>query len=158
MRIGHGYDIHRLGSDSPLVLGGVTFSDEPGLIAHSDGDVVLHALMDALLGAGAMGDIGQHFPPSDKQYAGADSKQLLSHVVRTLSDENLYPQHADLTIVAERPKLNSTILDMRGVIAGLLRTSLSAVNIKATTNEGLDAVGRGEAIAAYAVVLVEEKK
>ncbi len=154
MRIGHGYDVHRFGDGDALVLGGVRIPYERGLIAHSDGDVVLHALCDALLGACALGDIGQHFPDSDPRYANIDSRQLLRHCLQLVQDCGYQLGNTDLTIVAQAPKLAPHIPSMRAVIAADLQVSIGQVNVKATTTEQLGFTGRREGIAVYAVVLV----
>ncbi|MCI9036425.1 MAG: 2-C-methyl-D-erythritol 2,4-cyclodiphosphate synthase [Oscillospiraceae bacterium] len=153
-RIGQGYDVHRLVEGRPLVLGGVTVPYEKGLLGHSDADVVLHALMDALLGAAALGDIGRHFPDSDMRYKGADSRLLLRHVVRLLADQGFTIGNVDVTLVAQRPKIAPFIPQMRENIAADLQTSLDAVNIKATTEEHLGFTGSGEGMAAQAVALI----
>lgn len=157
MRIGHGYDVHRLVEGRRLVLGGVEIPYEKGLLGHSDADVLLHALMDALLGAAALGDIGGHFPDSDARYAGADSTLLLAEVRRLLDDAGYALVNADCTILAQRPKLAPFILQMRGTIAALLGVGTDAVSVKATTEEGLGFTGDGSGIAAHAVVLIEQK-
>lgn len=154
MRIGFGYDIHPF-SDVPdrrLVLGGVAFSDERGLAGHSDADVLLHAICDALLGAQALGDIGDHFPPDDPAWHNADSRDLLRRVRRMLPAE-LEVVNVDATIVAERPRIAPHRTAMQHSIAELLEISVDRVNVKATTNEQLGALGRAEGIAAMAVVL-----
>ncbi|WP_258240286.1 2-C-methyl-D-erythritol 2,4-cyclodiphosphate synthase [Pseudidiomarina homiensis] len=156
MRIGHGYDVHKFGSDKPLVLGGVKVDYEQGLIAHSDGDVVLHAITDAVLGALGKGDIGHHFPDTDAIYAGADSAELLAQVVQMAAQEGYVLGNLDVTIVAQAPKLAPVITDMRGRIAATLRADVSRVNVKATTTEKLGFVGRKEGIACHAVVLMQE--
>jgi 2-C-methyl-D-erythritol 2,4-cyclodiphosphate synthase len=155
MRVGQGYDVHRLVPDRPLVLGGVLIPSDRGLLGHSDGDAVLHAVGDALLGAAALGDIGQHFPDTDPAWRGADSAELLARIVELVRETGYVPVNADISIVAERPRLGEHRDAMRGRIADLLGLDRSAVSVKARTNEGLDAVGRGEAIAAHAVALIE---
>lgn len=154
MRIGHGYDAHRFGPDRPLVLGGVTVPHDQGMIAHSDGDVVIHALCDALLGAAALGDIGRHFPDNSKEYEGIDSRLLLRKVVELLSAQALRVANADITVVAQRPRLAAFIPEMRVRLAHDLRVAETQVNVKATTTEGMGFTGRGEGIAAHAVVLL----
>ena len=150
-RIGHGYDLHRLQAGGKLVLGGVTISTEISPIAHSDGDVVIHALVDALCGALGAGDIGEHFPDSDPAYKGAASTVFLEKMKRDVDAAGYAVINADVTILAERPRLKA----FKGEIAQNLSRMLGApVNVKAGTNEGVDAVGRGEAIAAHAVVLL----
>jgi 2-C-methyl-D-erythritol 2,4-cyclodiphosphate synthase len=155
MKIGHGYDIHRFSDDParPLVLGLVPIAPTGGLHGHSDADVVTHALIDALLGAAGLGDIGEHFSDRDPQYAGVDSSVLLDATLRALADAHLVCVSADITIVAEHPRLSGA----KSLMAEALSSALDvSVSVKATTNEGLDACGRGEAIAAHAVCLLEE--
>jgi 2-C-methyl-D-erythritol 2,4-cyclodiphosphate synthase len=156
MRIGHGYDAHRLASGERLVLGGVEIPYAKGLVAHSDGDVALHALCDALIGAAGGGDIGKHFPDNDPRYENIDSRILLRSVVATLGDDGLTVGNADVTIVAEEPRLSSHVPQMRANIAADLGIDAARVNVKATTTEKMGFVGRGEGIAAHAVVLLEE--
>ena len=153
-RIGQGYDVHRLVDGRPLVLGGVTVPYEKGLLGHSDADVILHALMDALLGAAALGDIGQHFPDSDMRYKGADSRLLLRQVVQLLTDQGFTIGNVDVTLVAQRPKIAPFIPCIRENIAADLQTGLDAVNVKATTEEHLGFTGSGEGLAAQAVALI----
>lgn len=155
MRIGHGYDVHRLVPDRRLVLGGVEIPFEKGLLGHSDADVLLHALMDAMLGAAALGDIGRHFPDSDPRYAGADSMLLLREVERLITEAGYRLVNADCTILAQRPKLMPHIPLMRGNIAAALGAELDAISVKATTEEGLGFTGDGSGIAAHAVVLLD---
>jgi 2-C-methyl-D-erythritol 2,4-cyclodiphosphate synthase len=158
MRVGIGYDVHRLVAGRPMVLGGVQFPEsELGLDGHSDADVALHALMDALLGAAALGDIGQHFPPSDERWRGADSLELLRRVVAILAERRYRPANCDVTIVAERPKVNPRAREMRERIAGALGLSVDDVSVKATTNERIGFVGRGEGIGAIAVATIERE-
>ncbi len=154
MRIGHGYDLHALAPARPLVLGGVQIPHSHGPIAHSDGDVLLHALADALLGAAALGDIGQHFPDTDPAYAGADSRLLLRRVVALVREAGYSVVNIDATMLAQRPKLAPHRDAMRANIAADLGLDIDAVSVKATTTEGLGPVGRGEAIAAHAVCLL----
>ena len=154
MRIGHGYDVHRFQSGSFITLGGVQIAHDKSFVAHSDGDVLLHALTDALLGAAALGDIGQHFPDTDPAYQGADSRQLLRHVVELLKQAGWRIGNIDTTILAQAPKLAPHIGVMRENIAADLNLALDQVNVKATTTEGLGFVGREEGIAAYAVALL----
>jgi 2-C-methyl-D-erythritol 2,4-cyclodiphosphate synthase len=156
MRIGQGYDAHRFESGSPLMLGGVEVPYDQGLKAHSDGDVVIHALCDALLGAAGLGDIGRHFPDSEQAYAGIDSRVLLRQVVAQLHDHQLAVSNADLTIVAQFPKLAPYIDNMRRVLADDLQIDIQRINVKATTTEGMGFTGRGEGIAAMASVLLLE--
>lgn len=155
MRVGHGYDIHRLTAGRRLILGGVDIPWEKGLLGHSDADVLLHALMDAMLGAAALGDIGRHFPDSDERYAGADSLLLLKEVSKLLSRAGYQLVNADCTILAQRPKLMPYIPEMRMNIARTLDTDIDAISVKATTEEGLGFTGDGSGIAAHAVVLIE---
>ena len=158
MRIGHGYDVHRLVEGRKLILGGVEIPFEKGLLGHSDADVLLHALMDAMLGAAALGDIGQHFPDKDPRYAGADSLLLLKEVYRFLDEAGYRVVNADCTILAQRPKLMSYLPQMRRNIAEAISLEMDAVSIKATTEEGLGFTGDGSGIAAHAVVLIEKKE
>lgn len=158
MRIGHGYDVHRLVPERKLILGGVEIPYELGLLGHSDADVLTHALMDALLGAAALGDIGGHFPDSDPKYAGADSIELLKEVVAIIAGAGYHIENADCTILAQRPKLAGFIPEMRSRLAGAMGMSVPAVSIKATTEEGLGFTGEGLGIAAHAVVLINKTK
>ena len=155
VRAGTGYDIHRLESGRKLVLGGVEIPFERGLAGHSDADVLTHAVIDALFGACGLPDIGQHFPPGDPRFAGADSVELLVKARREADDAGWAPASLDTTVVCERPKLAPHVPLMRRRLAGALGLPVDAVNVKAKTNEGLDAVGRGEAIAAHAIIIVE---
>ncbi|MDY5594776.1 MAG: 2-C-methyl-D-erythritol 2,4-cyclodiphosphate synthase [Oscillospiraceae bacterium] len=154
MRIGHGYDVHRLVPGRKLILGGVEIPHTTGLLGHSDADVLTHALMDALLGAAAMGDIGHLFPDSDAQYAGADSLQLLRAVMERLRAAGYAVGNVDCTVLAQAPKLAPHILQMRKNLAEILGCGLDAVSVKATTEEGLGFTGAKEGIAAHAVVLL----
>ncbi len=154
-RVGLGYDIHRRQHDRALTLGGVVIDNQDGLLGHSDADVVTHALMDALLGAAALGDIGYHFPPTEESYRGISSLVLLCKVREMLADRGFFVGNVDVMIVAESPRLSPHILAMREQLAQTLHVPLGAVSIKATTNEGVGAVGRSEAISAQAVVLLE---
>ena len=156
MRIGSGFDMHRFGPGDRVRLGGVTIPHTHGLVAHSDGDVLLHALMDALLGAAALGDIGQHFPPGDPRYAGADSRKLLRDVARLVAAQGFGVANCDLTLVAESPRIAMHREAMVANIASDLGIERRCVNVKATTAEGLGALGRGEGLAAGAVVLLTE--
>ncbi|MCU7849924.1 MAG: 2-C-methyl-D-erythritol 2,4-cyclodiphosphate synthase [Candidatus Thiodiazotropha sp. (ex Lucinoma kastoroae)] len=156
MRIGQGFDAHSFETGSRLVLGGVKIPHNQGLKAHSDGDVLIHALCDALLGAAGLGDIGQHFPDSDSAYADIDSRVLLRRVVELLFSTGWQLVNTDLTAVAQRPKLAPHIGAMRQHLAEDLRVTPGRVNIKATTTEGMGFTGRGEGIAAFAIVLLEE--
>ena len=155
-RIGHGYDVHRLTEGRRLILGGVWVPWERGLLGHSDADVLTHAVMDALLGAAGLGDIGRHFPDTDPAYAGADSLKLLEHVVKLLGDNGLAVRNVDATILAQRPKLASHIPGMRDNLARAMGIESSQVNVKATTEEGLGFTGSGEGMAAHAVALIEK--
>ncbi|MCI6358435.1 MAG: 2-C-methyl-D-erythritol 2,4-cyclodiphosphate synthase [Clostridiales bacterium] len=154
IRIGHGYDVHRLVPGRKLILGGVEIPHTTGLLGHSDADVLTHALMDALLGAAAMGDIGHLFPDSDVQYAGADSLQLLRAVMERLRAAGYAVGNVDCTVLAQAPKLAPHILQMRKNLAEILGCGLDAVSVKATTEEGLGFTGAKEGIAAHAVVLL----
>lgn len=158
MRIGIGYDVHRFQEGRPLVLGGVALPGEKGLGGHSDADVVLHAIMDALLGAAGLGDIGQRYPPDDPAWEGASSLRLLADVGAALRAAGLSPESVDATVIAEAPRLASHLPRMRGAIAEQLGMDVARVNVKATTNEGLGEIGRGEGIAAIAVALLAETK
>ncbi len=154
MRIGTGYDVHRLVENRALILGGVAVPYEKGLLGHSDADVLLHAIMDALLGAAALGDIGRHFPDHAPEYAGISSIVLLKKVAELLAEEHYLVGNIDATIIAERPKLALYLPEMRENIAGALGISLNQINLKATTEEGLGFTGSGEGIAAQAVCLL----
>ena len=156
MRIGHGYDVHRLTAGRRLVLGGVEIPWELGLLGHSDADVLTHAIMDALLGAAALGDIGQHFPDTDSAYKGADSLVLLSQVIRLLNEGGYVVENVDATILAQRPKLAHYIPAMREKLAAVMGIGIDQVNVKATTEEGLGFTGAGEGIAAHAVALIQK--
>lgn len=154
-RIGIGYDVHRLAADRSLVLGGVTVPFELGLLGHSDADVLTHAICDALLGAAGLGDIGIHFPDSDERYRGISSLRLLEEVVRFVREAGYGPVNVDATVVAERPKLTPHLPAMKEAIGRLLGLSADRIGLKATTSEGLGALGRGDGIAAVAVCLIE---
>ncbi|MBV4534846.1 MULTISPECIES: 2-C-methyl-D-erythritol 2,4-cyclodiphosphate synthase [Pseudomonas] len=154
MRIGHGYDVHRFTDGDFITLGGVRIPHKYGLLAHSDGDVVLHALSDALLGAAALGDIGKHFPDTDPQFKGADSRVLLRHVVGIVQAKGWKVGNIDATIVAQAPKMAPHIETMRQFIAQDLQVELDQVNVKATTTEKLGFTGREEGIAVHAVALL----
>ena len=156
MRIGHGYDVHRLAEGRKLILGGVDIPWEKGLLGHSDADVLTHAVMDALLGAAGLGDIGQHFSDTDPAYAGADSLKLLEHVVALLRERGFAVGNVDATILAQRPKLAPHIPRMRDNLARVMGIDPGRVNVKATTEEGLGFTGSGEGIAAHAVALIEQ--
>lgn len=155
MRIGTGYDVHRLVENRALILGGVAIPYEKGLLGHSDADVLLHAIMDALLGAAALGDIGTHFPDKDPAYKGISSLELLKKVGELLATEHYLVGNIDATVIAQQPKLAPYIEDMRENIAGTLGIAKNQVNIKATTEEGLGFTGAGEGIAAQAVCLLQ---
>ena len=152
MRIGMGYDVHRLQEGCKLIMGGVEIPYEKGLLGHSDADVALHALMDAMLGAAAMGDIGKHFPDTDERFKGADSVKLTEHVVALLQEKGWRINNADITIIAQQPKLAKYIPAMRSKVASVLQIEEECVNVKATTTEKLGFTGRGEGMAAEAVV------
>ncbi|MDX9873827.1 MAG: 2-C-methyl-D-erythritol 2,4-cyclodiphosphate synthase [Spongiibacteraceae bacterium] len=155
MRIGHGFDVHRFGPGDHVMLGGVRIAHSAGLIAHSDGDVVLHALCDALLGACALGDIGRHFPDTDPRWRGVDSRQLLGHCYALVREQGLQLANADITVLAEAPRLARHAPAMVANIAADLDCLESQINLKATTTEKLGFVGREEGIATHAVVLLE---
>ncbi len=155
MRIGHGYDVHKLVEDRKLILGGVEIPYEKGLLGHSDADVLLHALSDALLGAAALGDIGKHFPDTDSAYKGADSRKLLRHVVNLIKEKGYCVGNIDCTVIAQRPKLKDYIETMRKNIADDCEIDISFVNVKATTEEGLGFTGEGLGISAHAVCIIE---
>jgi 2-C-methyl-D-erythritol 2,4-cyclodiphosphate synthase len=154
-RIGHGYDIHRTIAGRPLVLGGVKFDADFGLDGHSDADALTHAICDALLGAAALPDIGHFFPNTDSRWKGADSQELLRHVVAALRERGWRPANIDATLIAERPKVAQRLGEMKAALASSAGLPVDAVGLKATTNEGTDEVGRGLAIAAHAVALIE---
>ena len=154
VRIGHGYDVHRLVEGRRLILGGVDVPWERGLLGHSDADVLTHAVMDALLGAAGLGDIGRHFPDTDPAYAGADSLKLLAHVVALLRERGFTVGNVDATVLAQRPKLAPHIPQMRENLARAMGAEPSQVNVKATTEEGLGFTGSGEGMAAHAVCLL----
>ena len=156
-RVGMGFDVHRLVEGRPLWLGGVNIPWERGLLGHSDADVAIHALCDALLGAAALRDIGYHFPDTDPQYKGIDSRLLLRHVMRLVGEKGYRLGNCDITICAERPKINPHIPAMQRELAACMACDVSQVSIKATTTEGLGYTGRGEGMSAYAVVLLEPK-
>jgi 2-C-methyl-D-erythritol 2,4-cyclodiphosphate synthase len=157
MRIGHGYDVHRLVADRKLIMGGVDIPWEKGLLGHSDADVLLHAISDAILGAIGEGDIGKHFPDTDAAYKGADSLKLLSHVMGLADSRGYRLGNLDATIIAQQPKMAPHIPTMRNNIASVLNAAIEQVNVKATTEEGLGFSGRGEGISAHAVVLMAAK-
>ncbi len=155
MRIGTGYDVHRLTEGRKLIIGGVEIPYEKGLLGHSDADVLLHAIMDALLGAAALGDIGLHFPDSDERYSGISSIELLKRVRRLLLEKGYTINNVDSTIIAQAPKMRPYIDEMRKNIANALLLPIDDINVKATTEEGLGFTGQGEGIAAQAVCLIE---
>lgn len=154
IRIGHGFDVHKFGGEGPVIIGGVAIPYEQGLIAHSDGDVALHALSDALLGAIAAGDIGRHFPDTDDKWKGADSRELLKDVYRRVKEQGYRLGNADVTIIAQAPKMAPYIEAMCAAIAEDLETDINNINVKATTTERLGFTGRKEGIATEAVVLL----
>ncbi|MBB5021639.1 2-C-methyl-D-erythritol 2,4-cyclodiphosphate synthase [Desulfurispira natronophila] len=155
-RVGSGFDVHRFAPQRPLVLGGVTIEHSHGLLGHSDADVLLHAICDALLGAAALGDIGTHFPDTDAKYRGADSRHLLQQVEAKLAEGGWSVVNVDATIIAQEPRMAPHIDAMRRYIAQDLRTELSAISVKATTTEHLGFAGRKEGIAAQAVTMIKE--
>jgi 2-C-methyl-D-erythritol 2,4-cyclodiphosphate synthase len=154
MRIGFGYDVHPLVQERPLILGGVPIPFDLGLLGHSDADVVVHALCDALLGALALGDLGQHFPSADERWRGVSSLVLLQHVVKLLQERQYVVGNADVTVVAQRPRLAPYTAQMRQVLATTVGVDTGQMSVKATTTDGLGFAGRGEGIAAYAVCLL----
>ena len=156
VRIGHGYDVHRLVEGRRLILGGVDIPWERGLLGHSDADVLTHAVMDALLGAAGLGDIGRHFPDTDPAYAGADSLRLLAHVTALLRERGFTVGNVDATVLAQRPKLAPHIPQMRDNLARAMGVDPGQVNVKATTEEGLGFTGSGEGMVAHAVALIEK--
>ncbi len=156
IRVGFGYDVHRLVPNRPLWLGGIRLEHTLGLLGHSDADVLIHALCDALLGAANMRDIGYHFPDTSGEFAGIDSKILLKRTMQLLRDAGYELGNADITVAAERPKLNPHIPAMKQTLAEVLETDVDNISIKATTTEGLGFTGRQEGIAAYATVLIEK--
>lgn len=156
MRAGIGYDTHRFRTDGTLRLGGIEIEGAPGLDGHSDGDALVHAIIDALLGAAGEGDIGQHFPPGDPDTRGIDSRELLTRVVRLIAARGFRVNNIDATVIAERPRLAAHLQAMRDAIARVTLVDVSRVNVKATTNEGLDSIGAGAALAAFAVATLDE--
>ncbi|MBQ2287464.1 MAG: 2-C-methyl-D-erythritol 2,4-cyclodiphosphate synthase [Lachnospiraceae bacterium] len=157
MRIGMGYDVHRLTEDRKLIMGGVDIPYEKGLLGHSDADVLVHAIMDALLGASALGDIGKHFPDTDPAYKGISSIKLLKHVGELLKSNGFVIGNIDSTIIAQRPKMAPHIMQMRENIAAALNIDLNQINVKATTEEGLGFTGSGEGISSQAICLLMEQ-
>ena len=158
MRIGHGYDVHRLVEGRDLILGGVKIDYEKGLLGHSDADVLLHAVSDALLGAAGLGDIGRHFPDTDPKYKGADSLELLREVYRKISEKGFHVGNIDVTMIAQKPKLKDFIPQMQENIAAAVGVTSDRVNVKATTEEKLGFTGTGEGMSCHAVCLLEEMK
>ncbi len=156
MRIGYGYDAHRFVADRPLILGGLEIAHDRGLAGHSDADVLLHAICDALLGAAALGDIGKHFPDTDPSYRGADSAVLLQNTARLLTEAGFQICNVDATVVLERPRLGKRTAEMQSRIAGILELEVNRISVKATTAEGMGFVGREEGVAAHAVCLIQE--
>ena len=154
IRIGNGYDVHRLVEGRPLILGGINIPHQLGLLGHSDADVLTHSIMDALLGALSLGDIGHYFPPSDPQWKGADSMILLEQVLKIISSQGWKIGNIDSTIVAEQPKLKPHLKSMRDALARIMAIEIDQISIKATTNEELGPIGSQEGICAYAVVLL----
>lgn len=157
MRIGHGFDVHKFGGEGPIVLGGVDIPYEQGFIAHSDGDVAIHALCDAILGALCLADIGNHFPDTDGQYENISSRILLRHVVGLMFEKGYKLGNADITVVAQAPKMAPHLISMREILSEDLRVDIDQVNVKATTTEKLGYAGRKEGVAVHAVVLLQQK-
>ena len=157
MRIGHGYDVHKLVEGRKLIMGGVEIPYEKGLLGHSDADVLLHAISDALLGAATLGDIGKLFPDTDMQYKGADSRVLMAEVVRRIKESGYRVVNVDATIIAQRPKMRNYIDTMRQNIADTLGCDINDINVKATTEEGMGFTGEGMGISAHAVCLIEKE-
>ena len=157
MRVGMGYDVHKLVEGRDLILGGVKIPHTLGLLGHSDADVLLHAIMDALLGAAALGDIGKHFPDTDPQYKGISSIKLLEHVAKLIEEKGYIVENIDATIIAQKPKMRPYIEEMEKNIAAALHIDVSQINVKATTEEGLGFTGEGLGIAANCICLIENK-
>ncbi len=155
MRIGFGYDSHRFDEARPLVLGGVLIPDHPGLLGHSDGDAIAHAVTDALLGAAALGDIGRHFPPSEPQWKDVDSMELLARVVELIGESGLRVCNVDVTVITEEPKIAPNVQAMVARLSEVLRTAPDAISVKGKTNEGMGWIGSGEGMAVHAVALLE---
>ena len=155
VRVGVGYDSHRFDPSRPLILGGVHIPDAPGLSGHSDGDAIAHAVIDAILGAGAAGDVGRHFPPGEEEWKGADSMGLLAEAVRVLSRKGYRPSNVDVVVICERPKIAPVVDDIRKRLADVLGVPLDAVSLKGKTNEGMGWIGSGEGLAVHAVALVD---
>lgn len=158
MKIGFGYDVHRMVDGRPLVIGGVEIPHEQGLLGHSDADVLLHAIGDALLGAASLGDIGAHFPDTDERWSGSDSRALLEAIMQMVRDAGLRVNNVDATVVIEQPRLRPHIDRMRAVIAERLQIDIGSVSVKATTNETLGPIGSGEGVAAFAVCTVMDSE
>ena len=158
MRIGHGYDVHKFGGEGPIVLAGVKIPFEKGFLAHSDGDVAIHALCDAILGALCLGDIGNHFPDTSSEYENIDSRILLRHVVKLMADKGYSLGNADITIIAQSPKMAPHLIEMRQILSQDLLVDIEDVNVKATTTEKLGFVGEKLGIAVHAVVLLHKGK
>ncbi|RXZ01012.1 2-C-methyl-D-erythritol 2,4-cyclodiphosphate synthase [Fictibacillus sp. S7] len=157
IRVGQGYDVHQLVEGRPLIIGGITIPSEKGLLGHSDADVLLHAVTDALLGAAGEGDIGQHFPDTDEAFKDADSKKLLQESWEIVKQKGYELNNVDCTIIAQKPKMAPYIEEMRNVIAGIFGAETDQINVKATTTEKLGFTGRSEGIAANAVILITKK-
>jgi 2-C-methyl-D-erythritol 2,4-cyclodiphosphate synthase len=157
IRIGHGYDVHAFGGDKPLTLGGVSILGHTGLVAHSDGDVVLHAICDAVLGASALRDIGFHFPDTSSEFEGADSRGLLRQVFNLVDDKGFRINNLDVTIIAQTPRMSPHINEMQSNISSDLKLSSDQINVKATTTEGLGYIGRKQGIAVHCVCLIESR-
>ena len=156
IRVGHGYDVHKFADDRKLILGGIDIPYEKGLLGHSDADVLVHAIMDSLLGAAALGDIGTHFPDTDQKYKGADSIELLKEVMKILSEKGYSVSNIDATVIAQKPKLKPYIESMRKCIANAMNTDIDNISIKATTEEKLGFTGRLEGISAHCVALIQK--
>jgi len=154
MRIGHGFDAHKFSTSGELILGGVTFKDTHKLEAHSDGDVLLHAVCDAILGAAALGDIGKHFPDTDEEWAGVDSRLLLRHVMGEVHNKGYVVGNLDVTVIAQTPRLASSIEQMRDILSKDIQINKDQINVKATTTEKMGYIGRKEGIAVHSVVLL----
>ena len=155
MRIGMGYDVHKLVEGRPLIVGGVTIPYEKGLLGHSDADVLTHAIMDSILGAAGLGDIGKHFPDTDQEYKGADSLKLMEKVAQLIDESNMLIGNIDATIIAQKPKMAPYIEDMRKNVAGVLNIDVNQVNIKATTEEGMGFTGEGKGISSQAICILQ---
>jgi 2-C-methyl-D-erythritol 2,4-cyclodiphosphate synthase len=155
MRIGHGFDAHRFGEGDSVTIGGISIPHSQGLIAHSDGDVLIHAICDAILGAMALGDIGKHFPDNDPAFKNIDSAELLKSVMQSANKKGYVVGNLDCTVIAQAPRLGAHIYEMQTKLAGLLNVEVDAVNVKATTTEKMGYTGRGEGISAHAVVLMQ---